>query len=113
MVEWMRNVARNQKNHEMDQRHHEKDWMTWRVLDLDLSLCYFLYHLESSWHETTSKEKEAYWNCMEDFGRNGGGLAEVSIIAYEGLASLGLALFKVLVAKWRLAWVSLRDIPWG
>ena len=33
----------DQKDHEMDQRHHEDNCMTWRVLDLDLSLCSFLY----------------------------------------------------------------------
>ena len=50
---------------------------------------------------------------MEDFGREGEGLAEVGIIVYEGLGSLSVALLKVFVAKWRLVWVSLRSIPWG
>ena len=72
-----------------------------------------LSFLKSSWNENTSKDKEACWNCMEDFGRDCEGLAEVSVIEDEGLSSLGLALLKVVVANWRLAWVSLRSRPWG
>ena len=34
---------------------------------------------------------------MEDFGRDGGGLDEVGIIADKGLGSLGLALLKLFV----------------
>ena len=72
-----------------------------------------LSFLKFSWHEATSKDKEACWNCMEEFGRDYEGLAKVGIIVHEGLVFLGLALSKVIVAKWRLAWVSLRGSPWG
>ena len=71
-------------------------------------ILFSLSFLESSWHEATPKEKEACWNCMEDFGIDDEGLAKVGIIVHEGLGSLGLALSKVFVARWRLAWVSLR-----
>ena len=72
-----------------------------------------LSFLESSWHKATPKEKEACWNCTEDFEIDDEGLAEVGIIAHEALGSLGLALSKVFSTKWRLAWVSLRGSLWG
>ena len=51
-----------------------------------------LSFLESTWHEATSKENEACWNYMEDFGIDDKGLVKVGIIAHEGLGSLGLVL---------------------
>ena len=44
---------------------------------------FFLSFLESSWHDATPKEKEACWNCMEDFGIDDEGLAKVGIIVMK------------------------------
>ena len=96
----MRKGIGDQKDHEMDQRHRENNQMIWRILYLDISLCsFFLSFLVSSRHEATSEDKEACWSCMEDFGREGERLAEVGIIVYEGLGSLGSAFLKVFSAK--------------
>ena len=105
----------NEKGHKGSKKSWNGSETSWKGLD-DMegswSWSFFMFFslsfLESSWHESTSKDKEACWNFMEYFGGDGEGLAKVGIIACEGLGYLDLALLKVFATKWRLAWVSLK-----
>ena len=71
----------NEEGHGRSKRPWNGSKTSWTWLDdmesswsWSFFILFSLSFLESSWHEATPKEKEACWNCMEDFGIDDEGL---------------------------------------